>query len=239
LRQAGRADWQLGTVLSVQPVRPAGTGPEVAEAAALFDAVWNRSCLDPLLKGRIPDRLAADFAPLVKDGDLRAIHQPIDFLGLNYYSPLYQRPDPGGLFGTGYGAPPEGVKLTGMGWPIEPDGLYGQLMDFRDNYGNLPVYVTENGASFYDWIGPEGKAEDGDRIFYLRDHLRACHRAIRDGADLRGYFVWTLMDNFEWSFGYSEHFGLVQVDPTTLSRKPKASYYWYADVVRGNAVPAA
>jgi beta-glucosidase len=237
LRAAGGKDWKLGTVLSVQPVKPSPGNDSNRHAAAQWDAVWNRACLDPLFKGQYPDSLIADFKPLIKPGDLEAIRQPVDFLGLNYYSRMHQVVDPAGLFGTNFGPSPEGTRYTDMGWPIEPDGLYEQLVDFRDNYGNIPVYVTENGASYGDWVGPSGKAEDGARIFYIRDHLLACHRAIRDGANLKGYFVWTLLDNFEWGYGYTQHFGLVQVDRETMQRRPKASYYWYGDVAKSNTVP--
>ncbi|GEO42237.1 beta-glucosidase [Skermanella aerolata] len=237
LRAVGAKDWKLGTVLSVQPVKPSPGNDANRHAAAQWDAVWNRSCLDPLFKGQYPDSLIADFKPLIKQGDMEAIRQPIDFLGLNYYSRMHQVTDPGGLFGTNFGPSPEGTKYTDMGWPVEPEGLYEQLIDFRDNYGNIPVYVTENGASYGDWVGPTGKAEDGGRIFYIRDHLLACHRAIKDGANLKGYFVWTLLDNFEWGFGYTQHFGLVQVDRETMQRRPKASYYWYGDVAKSNEVP--
>ena len=124
-----------------------------------------------------------------------------------------------------------------MQWPVEPDGLREQLVDFRDTYGNPPIYVTENGASFRDVAGPDGRIADPDRIAFLRDHIAACHRAIAQGCDLRGYFAWTLLDNFEWAFGYTEHFGIVAVEPNTLRRVPKDSYRWYSGVVRANALP--
>ena len=165
LRAVGAKDWKLGTVLSVQPVKPSPGNDANRHAAAQWDAVWNRSCLDPLFKGQYPDSLIADFKALIKPGDMEAIRQPVDFLGLNYYSRMHQVVDPGGLFGTNFGPSPEGTKYTDMGWPVEPDGLYEQLVDLRDNYGNIPVYVTENGASYGDWVGPTGKAEDGARIF--------------------------------------------------------------------------
>jgi len=238
LRGGGRPAWRLGTVLSVQPIRPAGGLEANRPAAAMWDALWNRACLDPLFLGRYPDLLAADFEPLMKPGDLAVIRQPVNYLGINYYSRLYQQPDPGGLVGTGFGPPPPGVKVTGMGWPVEPDGLTEQLLELRDRYRNPLVYVMENGADFYDWVGPEGKAEDGERIAFIRDHLRAGAAAIRQGANLKGWFPWTLLDNFEWAEGYARHFGLVQVDRSTMKRTPKASYHWYADAIRVNGVPA-
>lgn len=239
LRAEARPAWRLGTVLSVQPVRPVDGREANRPAAALFDALWNRSGLDPLLLGRYPSLLLAQgMAALVKDGDLAAIHQPIDFLGINYYSRVHAQPDRGRPFGVGFGPAPKGTPVTGMGWPVEPDGLHEQLLELRDRYGNPPVYIAENGADYYDWIGPEGKAEDGERIAYLKSHLAAAQRAIADGTNLKGYFVWTLLDNFEWAAGYAKHFGTVAVDRATMKRTPKASYYWYRDVVRGNALRA-
>lgn len=238
MREAGGKGWKLGTVLSLQPVWPVGGLDSNYPYSVLWDAVWNRACLDPLLKGRYPEHLEADFARLVKQGDLETIKQPIDFLGVNYYSRMHQQRDPQGLFGTGYGMPPEGTRRTGMEWPIEPDGLAEVLVELKESYGNPPVYVTENGADFYDWIGPEGKAEDAERIFYIRDHLLAARKAMDEGVDLRGWMVWSLLDNFEWAEGYRRHFGLVQVDRKTMKRTPKASYYWYADVIRRNGVPS-
>ena len=239
LRAAGGRGWQLGTVLSLQPVWPVGGLEANYPASELWDAVWNRACLDPLLKGAYPERLEAEFAPLVRTGDLAAIRQPIDFLGVNYYSRMHQQPDPQGLFGTGYGAPPEGTRRTGMDWPIEPDGLAEMLIELKQSYGNPPVYVTENGADFPETVGPRGMVEDRERIAFIRDHLLAARKVIEEGVDLRGWFVWTLLDNFEWAEGYRRRFGLVQVDRGTLARTPKASYYWYADVIRRNGVPTS
>ena len=237
IRSAGGKGWKLGTVLALQPCWPVGGLEANYPASVMWDAVWNRACLDPLLKGQYPELLEKDFAPLVKAGDLATIHQPIDFLGVNYYSRMHQQPDPGGLFGTGYGAPPEGTRRTGMEWPIEPDGLAEILVELKQSYGNPPVYVTENGAHFQDTVGPSGKVEDGERIAFIRDHLLNGRKVIEEGVNLKGWFVWTLLDNFEWAEGYRRHFGLVQVDRQTMKRTPKASYHWYADVIRKNGVP--
>lgn len=239
LRAAGGGKgWQLGTVLSLQPVWPVGGLDANYEASLMWDAVWNRACLDPLTRGEYPEPLRDGFAPLVKAGDLETIKQPIDFLGINYYSRMHQQPDPGGLFGTGYGSPPEGTRRTGMEWPVEPDGLAEILSELQQEYGNPPVYVVENGADYPDSVGPQGKVEDGDRIAFIRDHLLFARKAIEEGANLKGWFVWTLLDNFEWAEGYRRHFGLVQVDRETMKRTPKASYHWYADVIRKNGVPS-
>ncbi|CAO3440413.1 GH1 family beta-glucosidase [Azospirillum endophyticum] len=239
LRKAGGRNWQLGTVLSLQPSWPVGGLDSNYPASLMWDAVWNRSCLDPLFKGRFPELLEAEFSRIAKPDDLTRIMQPVDFLGVNYYSRMHQQPDPQGLFGTGYGSAPEGTRKTGMEWPVEPDGLSEILAELQEKYGNPPVYVTENGADYPDTVGPNGRVEDRDRIAYLRDHLLAAAKSIDEGCNLKGYMAWTLLDNFEWSEGYRRHFGLVQVDRKTLARTPKASYDWYASVIRNNAVPLA
>lgn len=236
LRETGRKDWKLGTVLSLQPVKAAAGVPQAEEAAKMWDALWNRACLDPLFKGAYPRLLAADFDPLVRDGDMAAIRQPVDFLGVNYYSRMHQQPFAPGLIGTGFGAAPTGTPSTAMGWPVEPEGLTEQLLDLKNNYGDPPVYVAENGADYYDWVGPDGKAEDGERIKYIRDHLLAGHAALRQGCNLKGWFVWSLLDNFEWADGYARHFGLVAVNRDDMKRTPKASYYWFAAAARANAI---
>ncbi|AWU97555.1 GH1 family beta-glucosidase [Azospirillum ramasamyi] len=238
LRQAGGKNWQLGTVLSLQPSWPVGGLDSNYQASLMWDAVWNRSCLDPLFKGRFPELLEAEFTRIAEPGDLERIRQPVDFLGINYYSRMHQQPDPHGLFGTGYGSAPEGTRRTGMDWPVEPDGLTEILAELQEKYGNPPVYVAENGAAYPDTVvDSSGRVEDRDRIAYLRDHLLAAAKAIDEGCNLKGYLAWTLLDNFEWAEGYRRKFGLIQVDRETMARKPKASYDWYASVIRNNAVP--
>jgi beta-glucosidase len=173
---------------------------------------------------------------LVRPGDLAQIRQPVDFIGVNYYAPMYQRADPQGLFGTNWGATPPGMKLTAIGWPIDPLGLVETLADLRDHYGNPRIYITENGICIKETVKPDGRVEDDQRIAYLRDHLRMCHRAIAEGVNLHGYFIWTIIDNFEWAHGYTAPFGLAHVDRATLTRTPKASFDWYARVILTNAV---
>ncbi|HYD97802.1 MAG TPA: GH1 family beta-glucosidase [Alphaproteobacteria bacterium] len=228
-------DFVLGTVNSVQPVRAASESEADRKAAAMWDAVWNRSTLDPLLKGGYPDQVQADIAPLLKEGDLATIAQKIDFLGLNYYSRMVQKDDPAGLFGTNWAAT-SATEYTAMGWPIEPDGLYEQLLEFRDRYDNLPVYITENGAAFDDKL-VDGRVDDPQRVAFLRDHLAAVARAAAEGCNVRGYFVWSLLDNFEWAFGYAKRFGIVYVDYPTLKRIPKTSYRFLTEVAKANALP--
>jgi beta-glucosidase len=203
---------RFGITLNLSPVAPASDAPEDAEAADCIDAHINRQFLDPVLAG------------------------DLDFLGINYYMRLVVRAgEPHGRPSPWTGCEDvefvsRGLPRTEMGWEIDADGLYDILTRVARDYPPVPLYVTENGAAF-----PEGIADD-DRIAYLDAHLRAAHRAIEDGADLRGYFVWSLMDNFEWAYGYGKRFGLIHVDYETLARTPKDSARWYAQVTRRNGL---
>jgi beta-glucosidase len=229
--RAERADLRLGTVISLQPARPSSDSADDRRAAERFDAMWNGACLDPLMTGVYPAAAAADFAPLLADGDLATMRQPIDYLGVNYYSPMYVRHDPQSLFGAWFGDAPPGTRFTAMGWPIDADGLTEELIRLRDRYGNPDLYVTENGACYDDVRAADGVVQDDERTAYLRDHLVGARRAIAAGVKLRGYFVWSLLDNFEWAEGYSRRFGVVHVDFKTLERTPKASYRWLAEFI--------
>jgi beta-glucosidase len=229
-----RADLRIGTVISLQPVRPSSDTADYRRAAERFDAMWNGACLDPLIKGAYPIPVATDFAPLSADGDLATIRQSIDYLGVNYYSPMYIMQAPDSLFGAWFGAIPAGTHFTAMDWPIDASALTEELIRLRDRYGNLEFYVTENGACYNDPLSPNGTVQDDDRIAYLRDHLAAARQALAAGVKLGGYFVWTLMDNFEWAEGYCRRFGVVYVNYKTLKRTPKASYRWLAKFIKDN-----
>jgi beta-glucosidase len=230
--RAERADFKLGTVISLQPAHPSSDSAADRGAAALFAAYWNDAFLAPLLEGKYPAVIAERFAPLIAAGDLATIKHDIDFLGVNYYAPAYIADAPGSLFGAWFGAVPAGTRFTAMNWPIMPDGLYEQLMTLNSRYPDLDLYITENGACFDDTVDADGSIDDADRVAFLRDHLAAASRAITHGARLRGYFVWSLLDNFEWSDGYSRRFGVVRVDYATQKRTPKASYAYLAGVMR-------
>jgi beta-glucosidase len=220
------------------PAWPATGSAGDRAAATAFDTLINRLFTDPILLGRYPDlsalgspepSLVRDF---VRDGDLEVISSPIDALGVNYYQPnrLSQVPDGPLPFDI---LPVEGYPVTGMGWPIVPDGLRALLVSLRDTYGPAlpPIHVTENGCSFEDVVGPDGTVEDRERIAFLDAHLSAVRAAIAEGVDVRGYFVWSLLDNFEWTEGYHPRFGLVHVDYETQRRTPKTSYAWYRDLI--------
>ncbi|MBB4759944.1 GH1 family beta-glucosidase [Amorphoplanes digitatis] len=211
------------------PVLPAGPGPEDAAAAALYDAFHNGLFLDPMLTGRYPELPGlGDDSPFIHDGDLDIIGTPVDALGVNYYQPTRvgaagaDSPLPFEML------PIEGVPQTAFGWPVVPGGLRDLMVGLRDRYGAAlpPIYITENGCSTQDVPDAAGVVHDAARIEYLDGHLRALHEAIESGVDVRGYFVWSLMDNFEWAEGYHQRFGLVRVDYDTQLRTPKDSYAW-------------
>jgi beta-glucosidase len=210
------------------PVRVAGDTDADRAAAMLYDALQNRLFTDPLLGRGYPPGLVDE--ALIHDGDLATIAAPIDALGINYYNPTGVRaPTDGGALPFEM-VPLEGYELTDFGWPVVPDGLRELLVGLRERYGeDLPgVYITENGCSYSDPM------EDDRRVSYLDSHLRAVAEAAAAGVDVRGYFVWSLMDNFEWAEGYQQRFGLVHVDFERQKRTPRRSYHWYRDVIARN-----
>ncbi|MEU2924727.1 GH1 family beta-glucosidase [Streptomyces sp. NPDC007251] len=234
LRAAGATG--IGIANSHGPTWPASAEPADVEAAGFYDLLLNRLFAEPVILGEYPDG-TGELMPGDVAADLKVIGEPVDWYGINYYAPT-RVGAPGGT-GSEYGglALPaelpfsvreiEGRPVTDFGWPVVPEGLTELLCGFRDRYGDRlpPVVITENGCS-YDGL------DDQDRIAYLDAHIRALHTALDAGVDVRGYFVWSLMDNFEWAEGYRRRFGLVHVDYDTLKRTPKASYHWFRDVLR-------
>ncbi len=251
LRSLGREENHLGITLNLSPVRPATGDSADAEAARRVDGNANRLYLDPLFRGSYPEdmlehyREASDFA-FVEEGDLEKISAPIDFLGVNYYfrhtvvagegEPQLPTTTRFADLGAATVLPP-GLQTTAMGWPVEPDGLAELLVRIHREYARLPLYITENGAAFHDYVDPEGGVDDEERVAFLDAHFRAVHAAMEQGVDLRGYFVWSLLDNFEWAHGYSKRFGLVFVDYGTQRRIPKTSARWYRGVIERNGLP--
>jgi beta-glucosidase len=254
LRSVLPAGTAVGITLDLHPVRvPEGVVPDsVAEALLATDAELNSLFLEPLLHGRYPSGARAALVPgasLVAPGDMDAIAAPIDFLGINYYAPVYLRPgNPDDLRQHEEPARcelpgvveyrPARLDRTPMGWLVDSDGLYDLLVRLSKEAPGLPLYIMENGCAAEDYVNPEGAVNDVERVSYLHKHLVAAARAVRDGAHLAGYFVWSLLDNFEWSWGYSMRFGIVFVDYQTQRRIPKTSASFYSEVVRANAVPA-
>jgi beta-glucosidase len=203
----------------------------------------NRQYLDPVFLGRYPDELKAMFGnawPRHAPADLERIRQPMDFLGVNYYSRGVTRHDPGVPVVAASATPPAGAARTAMGWEVYPDGLREILCWIRESYGSTPLYVTENGAAFEDPSpASDGIVEDAPRVDYFGRHLGAARQAIAAGVDLRGYFAWSLLDNFEWQHGYAKRFGLVQVDFATQRRTLKRSALHYREVIRTRGAAAS
>ena len=205
--------------------------PADAAAAELFAAYWNAAFPDPQCLGHYPALLATVMEPDIQPGDLARICRPIDWFGFNHYSPLYAAADPALPLGFGFGAAPADIPRTPIDWPIAPDAIRDGLRAVYARY-HLPIYVTENGFGAYDSLDAVGGVVDEDRIGFLNDYIHAVNEAIAAGTDVRGYFVWSLLDNFEWGQGYAVRFGLVYMDYPTQKRIPKASFRWYADRIR-------
>lgn len=226
----------VGVANNHAPIWPVGGRQEDADAAAIFDLIYNKVFLDPILRGTWP--LAGLFDPEVaQPGDLAIMRQPLDFLGINHYNP------------QGISAAPEGSELpfdivdvpaekhNDFGWPIVPEGFTELLVGLKNDYGSdlPPIYITENGGAFNETPDEDGRVRDQRRIEYTHDHLLAIKKAMDAGVDVRGYFHWSLMDNFEWAEGYSQRFGLVFTDYETQKRIPKDSFHWYSQVIGSNA----
>ena len=230
-----RGAQSIGLTNNYSPAWPASERPEDAAAAYAFDVLYNRLFTDPVLNGAYPEELRGYGVPPADmlAGDLDVIGTPIDFLGVNYYNPVrLAAPAPDGALPFEM-VPIEGFPTTSFGWPVVPDGLRELLAGLAERYGERlpPIYVTENGCSYDDAPDGSGAVHDPARIAYLDGHLRAVHAAMSAGVDVRGYFVWSLLDNFEWAEGYTKRFGLVHVDFATQLRTPKTSFHWYRDAI--------
>ncbi len=231
--RAARPSAQVGITLNLSSVYPSGDSPQSLAAANVQDVFTNRWYLDPVLRGTYPEELSAILGqmPEVRAGDMDVIAQPLDFLGVNYYSSQVVEADPN----TGALWPVRQVatraRLTDMGWPVVPQGLTDLLLRLTRDYGPLPLMITENGAAYPD-VPEQGQVRDQERIRYLQEHIEAVASAMKQGADVRGYYVWSLMDNFEWAFGYSKRFGLMYVNYQTQERIPKQSAQWYREFLR-------
>ena len=235
--QAYRAEakHRVGLVVNIEPKYPASESAEDRTATARAEAYMNRQYLDPVFHGSYPAEMREVFGeawPEPRADDMRLIKQPIDFLGINYYTRSVTRHDPAALPLRASGVRQPHRTHMEIGWEVYPQGLTDTLLWVKRHYGDIPLYVTENGATFYDPPKVNGRLEDPLRVEYYRDHLLAAHRAMQAGVDLRGYFAWSLLDNFEWSLGYAKRFGLVHVDYETQQRTVKASGRFYSEVIR-------
>ncbi len=258
------ATGRLSVTLNLAQVYPASDSAEDVAAAKHVDGIANRVFLDPILRGAYPSDLLRCTSHItdwsfVAEGDLAEINSPIDLLGVNFYAPSVVTaasdeieatvtgrwvndrrqseagPSPWPGTDRAYSVAQPG-PTTGMGWPIVPEALTDLLVRVHRDYPEIPMVITENGAAFEDVLSPDGEVHDGDRIDYIRRHLAAVHAAIEAGADVRGYYLWSFLDNFEWAWGYSKRFGMVHVDYDSLARTPKDSALWFRDVIKNNAV---
>ena len=230
---------RAGVTLNLIPQTPASPSEEDALAARVEDAKFNRWFLDPLSGRGYPEEAVEAFGQemrYVQAGDLAAIAAPMDFLGVNYYMRNIIRSDAIPEIQNEPKTITRRQELTEMGWEVYAEGMYELLTRLKADYDFPAYYITENGAAYPDQVGANGQVFDARRVAYLRDHFVQAARAIAEGVPLRGYFVWSLMDNFEWSFGFSKRFGLVYTDYATQQRTPKASARWYSRVIAENAV---
>jgi len=256
----------VSLTLNLVQIYPLSDSPPDKAAAEHADRLSNRVFLDPVLRGSYPEALVAETEHLtdwsfVRSGDLATIHGPLDMLGVNFYSPSTVGGPPRGGDGTNNrtgvwtedpdssDSPtqwpgtdrawsyPQPGPYTAMGWRILPEAFTELLLRVHRDYPEVPLTVTENGCAFPDQVDSDGRVRDRRRIEYLHGHLAAVHAAIGSGADIRGYYLWSFLDNFEWALGYSKRFGIVHVDYHTLQRTPKDSAHWYAGVVAANALP--
>jgi beta-glucosidase len=243
------ADLKVGPVLN-QANYPADdpADPELARASDILDAIQNRFWMDAFFKGKYPDILMKEFADelgsVIKPGDMDLARTKNDWLGVNFYfdtrvgkaaEAVSVSHQPSAIFGLKIDSTPEG-PLTDMGWPLTPDGLRTLLVRWHTEIGDrLPgIYITENGCAYPDGPGPDGMIHDENRINYLSTHLKAVSRAIEQGSPVKGYFEWSLMDNFEWTLGYSKRFGIIHVTYGSQDRRIKDSGHWYAKVIASN-----
>jgi beta-glucosidase len=259
--RASEATGEIGLINAMADIRPASYRAADLAAAERANLYYHALYLDPIMRGAYPPELAdwfGDSWPEIPDGDLATIATPIDFIGIDYYCASTVAADPGGAGAGGQAdeigaAGPIGAGLarmleltvveptgpfTDVGWEITPDGLTNVLRWLRDRYDGPPIYITEIGAAFSDEPDANGVVDDARRIDYLRDHLVAAHQAIEDGVDLRGCFIWSFTDTYEYNLGYGARFGLVHVDYDTQRRTVKRSGSWYCDVARANALVA-
>jgi beta-glucosidase len=229
----------VGITLNFTPQVPASPSPADRAEATWVDGLANRWFIDPLSGRGYPGDTVRGFGTrleFVRSGDLEIIAAPLDFLGVNYYHRGIVRstkvPESQNQPRTVFAGP----EHTEMDWEVYPDGLYQLLGWLHFAYGFPALYITENGAAFRDQVGEDGSVDDPQRVSYFRRHLEKVHQAISIGAPVKGYFAWSLLDNFEWGYGYSKRFGLVYVDYPTQRRIPKSSAKWYAQVIRENSV---
>jgi len=239
LRDNGDEKTQVGITLNLSPVYPASENEEDEKAVKRYDGHLNRWFLDPIYKGSYPGDMLALYgnkAPEIRAEDLERISTKIDFLGVNYYTRTVVKADRKEVFLGVSSVKPKAAQYTEMDWEIYPVGIYEILRRIHNDYDEPVIYITENGAAFADKIDKNGQVNDTSRIEYLEGHFLQAHRAIEEGVKLSGYFVWSLLDNFEWAHGYSRRFGLIHTDYPTQKRIIKASGWWYKKVIEKKGI---
>jgi beta-glucosidase len=231
---------EIGISLNLNPIYPASEDEKDIAAALRYGDFYNGWFLDPILKGRYPQKFVEWLSdkvslPEIKDGDMDIIHSSIDFIGVNTYtsSCVANAPERHPLQVSFMET---GKEKTDSGWEIYPEGIYDLLMYLHQEYNGIKTMITENGAAFQDSVDSDGQVKDDNRIQYLHSHIAQVHRAISDGANVTGYFAWSLLDNFEWNLGYTKRFGLIYVDFQTQKRTIKKSGYWYKKVIEDNGL---
>jgi len=232
-------DSDVGITLNLSPIHPASDSEEDKLAASRQDGFLNRWFLDPVFRGHYPPdilELYSAYAPKVLPGDMAIISRRVDFVGINYYSRGIVKFNPKAGPLQAEGVAPEGAEFTEMGWEIYPPGIYEIITRVWEDYQPRKIYITENGAAFADEIASDGGVHDQKRINYLREHFIQAHRAIEEGANLCGYFIWSLMDNFEWAHGFTKRFGIVYTDYPTQRRIMKDSALWFKKVIEENGI---
>ncbi len=227
-------DASLGVIHNRQVVFPERHDPAHQAVVETMDTHWNNLFPDPQILGVYPNSAVDAIEPWLKAGDLSRICRPLDWFGINHYGPLWAKTDPGCALGFHMGAFPDGARHSEINWSVDPEAFKQELLRVHRRY-KLPVYVTENGCgSDKETPDATGFVQDDHRIAYVRDYVLAMAEAIREGADVRGYYLWSLLDNFEWGAGYAHRFGIARVDFDTQQRTPKASAHWYANLIRAN-----
>jgi beta-glucosidase len=202
----------------------------------IWDQIWNGNFFDPALAGKYPEVSRPYLEGIIQQGDLDICRCDFDFIGLQHYSPIYFKPNPDKVMGVDFSQGPSDIEVSDAGWEITPDAFYECLMSLQKKYGHKNWIITENGIALHDKIDEHGVIKDDRRINYLTRYLNAVHRAIQDGVHIKGYFIWSLLDNMEWASGYHLRFGLIHVDYQTLKRTPKASILWFKKIIDRNGV---
>jgi beta-glucosidase len=241
IRSNGTAETQVGITLNFTSIHPATDSEADKDAARFLDGKYHRWFLDPIFRGEYPSDVAerlGEYLPDIQSGDLEIISAPLDYLGANYYTRSVVGASPDGSRAIGNFAyfHQEQSEYTTMNWEIYPQGLYEHLTRLHRDYHIPAIYTIENGAAFNDTVSPDGQVHDPRRTNFLREHFLQLHRAISEGVPLRGHHVWALLDNFEWSLGYSQRFGITHINYETQQRTIKDSGYWYKNVIATNEV---